>query len=113
MVVAQKRPLLLSIACVLGFAGIVISFPNIFSPFIKQLGIWYPAIFGSIISARFMALVGVWFLKKWGAILFVCVFIINEVMRLLVDDVSYIEIVFSAFISIVFLSYYKIMDRNL
>lgn len=113
MIVAQKRPVLISIACILGYVGILISFPNIFSPFIKQLGIGYPALFGTIISLRFIALVGVWHMKKWGAVLFALVFCSNEIMRVFINDVNYIELIFSALLSIVFLSYYKLMDRNL
>lgn len=74
---------------------------------------WYPALFGSIISLRFMSLVGVWFMKKWGVLLFVAVFILNEIMRTMIDDVSYVELPFSAILSIIFLSHYKLMDRNL
>lgn len=113
MATIQKRPALVSIACIIGYIGIIISFPNIFSPFIKQLGIGYPALLGSIISLRFIALVGVWFMKKWGAVLFVIIFILNEIIRTMIDDVSYIELPVSAILSIIFLSYYKLMDRNL
>ncbi|MEO8148949.1 MAG: hypothetical protein ABI723_14985 [Bacteroidia bacterium] len=113
MTKTQKRPTLLSIVCIIGYVGIAISFPNIFSPFIKQLGIGYPALLGSIISLRFISLVGVWFMKKWGVILFVIIFIVNEIVRTMIDDVSYIELPVSAILSIVFLCYYRLMDRNL
>ena len=83
------------------------------SPFVRNIGTWYPAIYGTIILAKFAACVGVWFMKKWGPITFLCAFILAEIIYTSLDQVSYVELIFYAAASIIFLSFYKRMDSNL
>ena len=109
----RKRPMILTVALVIGIIAVVVSFPNVFSPFIKRLGDWFPALFGSLISLRFIALVGVWHMKKWGVRLFLIVFIVYELINFLVDDLSYFEVSLSGILAVVFISFYNRMDDNL
>ena len=91
----QKRPFVLTIICILGFSWIVVSFPAVFSPSIKKLGDWYPALFGLIVAESFISFIGVWHQKRWGVTLFTTTFIVKEMVLLLIDDVSYVGIGFS------------------
>ncbi|MES2838475.1 MAG: hypothetical protein V4667_13185 [Bacteroidota bacterium] len=108
-----ERPLLVTIACVIAFVGYIVMFPSIFSPFVKKLGDWYPAIFGSLIAAHFIAVVGVWFMKKWGVFLFFVSILISQSIHLLADNWSGASLI----LPILFLGstifYYSKMDRNL
>ena len=108
-----KRPVLLTIALVIAYIAVIISFPNVFSPFIKRLGDWFPALFGSLISFRFISLVGIWFMKQWGVRLFLIVFVVYEFINFLIDDISYFELGLSAVLGIIFIAFYNRMDNNL
>lgn len=108
-----KRPGLISVVCILGFIWIVFSFPSVFSPSIKKMGDWYPALFGLIVASSFIAYIGVWHMKRWGVRLFIITFFIKESILILVNDVSYVGVVFSLFFLISMLSFYKRMDLNL
>jgi hypothetical protein len=108
-----KRPLLLSIVCILGFIWVLFSFVVVFSPSIKKLGDWYPALFGLIVASCFMSYIGLLNMKKWGAQLFVITFFIKEVILIIINDVSYVGIVFSVFFMVTMAIYYKRMDSNL
>jgi hypothetical protein len=110
---ALKRPRLISIICVLGFIWIVFSFPSVFSPSIKKMGDWYPALFGLIVASSFISYIGVWHMKRWGVQLFIITFFIKEVLLILLEDLSYVGIAFSLFFLISMLFFYRRMDFNL
>ena len=73
----MKRPLILSIICVIGFLWVVITFPGVFSPSIKKLGVFMPAIYGLIVAATFISFIGVWHLKRWGMELYAISFFVR------------------------------------
>ena len=109
----EKRPPLLTIICILGYTWIVFSFPSVFSPIIKKLGIWYPGLFGLMVAANFISFVGVWHMKKWGVQLFIFTFFIKQIVLVLTEDISYSGLAFSILFIAGFLFYYKRMDVNL
>ncbi|MEO5645580.1 MAG: hypothetical protein ABIQ40_02940 [Bacteroidia bacterium] len=111
-----KRPKIISILSVVGFifsAGQIIA---ISAPAIRDVGGWYPMLYGSIIALRFISLVGVWYMKKWGAELFAYVTITKIAVQVLVGDfglASGVDAFFSVVFAIVFLCFYKRMGRDL
>ena len=109
----RKRPILLSVVCILGYIWIVFSFPAVFSPSVKKLGDWYPALFGLIVAGTFISYIGVWHMKKWGVQLFALAFFVKESVLIMIDDVSVIGIVFSLFFISSMLPFYRRMDSNL
>jgi hypothetical protein len=113
MEVIKKRPRLITFVCILGFIWIVFSFPAVFSPSVKKQGDWYPALFGLIVAFSFIAYIGVWHLKRWGVNLFIITFFIKEILLVLINDLSYIGLVFSTLFISVMLFFYKNMDVNL
>lgn len=111
--IIRKRPVLLTVVCVLGFIWIVFSFPGVFSPSVKKMGDWFPALYGFFVAANFMSFIGLWHMKRWGVVLFVINFFAKEMVFILVDDVSYVGIVFSLFFIVSMMLHYKKMDINL
>ena len=109
----RKRPLLITIICIIGFIWIVFSLPAVFSPLVKKLGDWYPALFGLIVASSFIAYIGVWNMKRWGCSLFIITFFIKEILLVLINDINYVGIVVSVFIISVMVAFYKRMDMNL
>ena len=111
--VIKKRPALISTVCILGFIWIVFSLPAVFSPSIKKLGDWYPALFGLIVASSFISYIGVWNMKRWGCSLFIITFFIKEILLVIINDISFVGIVLSVFFISVMVAYYKRMDVNL
>lgn len=111
--IIRKRPKLLTFVCVLGFTWIVFSFPAVFSPSVKKLGDWYPALFGLIVAVSFISYIGVWHMKRWGVSLFIIAFFVKEIILILINDINYIGIVFSCLFIIIMVFFYKRMDVNL
>lgn len=111
--IIRKRPKLITFVCVLGFTWIVFSFPAVFSPSVKKLGDWYPALFGLIVAVSFISYIGVWHMKRWGVSLFIISFFVKEMILILINDINYIGIVFSSIFIIIMVFFYKRMDVNL
>lgn len=108
-----NRPKLITAVCVLGFIWIVFSFPAVFSPSIKKLGDWYPALFGIIVAFSFIAYIGLWHMKQWGVKLFLVTFFVKQTLLILINDISYTGLALSILFSITILFFYKKMDVNL
>ena len=111
-----QRPKLLSIICITGYLWMLVSFPAIFSPSVKKLGDFYPALFGIITACTFISFVGVWHMKKWGVQLFAITFFVKESLLVSIDDIgttAIAGIVVSVIFILVFLFQYKKMDGNL
>jgi hypothetical protein len=112
----RKRPKLISIFGVKWFvisAGQIIA---ISAPGIRDVAIWYPMVYGTLIALRFISVVGIWHLKKWGVELFVYSTLLKIIVQVLVGDftgASIADAVLFILGAIVFASYYKKMERNL
>ncbi len=109
----KKRPALLSFICILGYIWIVFSFPGVFSPSVKKLGDWYPALFGLLVAASFISFIGVWHMKRWGVELYVLTFFTKQIVFYLLDDMSFMGIFFSVVFISCFVPFYRRMDPNL
>ncbi len=108
-----KRPKILKIVCILGFFSIVFSFLAVFSPSVKRMGDWYPALFGLIVAASFISYIGVWHMKRWGVQLFIVTFFVKEILAVSVSDFSIAGILFSVLCIFPMLLFYNRMDLNL
>ncbi len=117
MKVVHIRPLLLTLICILGYVWVVFTIPSIFSPATKRLGEWYPALFGAVVAAQFISLIGVWHMKRWGVELFLVNFffktLLHAISGMISDGGVIFGIILSVFFSVFFLVHYRTMDRNL
>jgi len=104
---AIKRPVLITVVCILGFTWIVFSFPGVFAPSLKKLGDWYPALFGILVATSFISYIGLWHMKRWGVQLFLISFFVKETLLVLINDVSYAGLFLSVFFICSILPFYK------
>jgi hypothetical protein len=112
----MKRPLIITIICIIGFLWVVLTFPGVFSPSVKKLGVFMPAIYGLIVAATFISFIGVWHMKRWGTELYALSFfskILFFVLTKSFELTSVLGIVFSVWFIITYLVYYRRMDINL
>ena len=113
MEIARKRPVILTIVCVIGILWSLGNFIFVFSPSIKKINDWAPAIYGIIVAFQFIAFVGVWNMKRWGVLLCISVFFLKIIFSMFVDDLSYVGIVLSVVFVIFLLIFYRMMDEEL
>ena len=112
----MKRPFVITLICILGYLSVIFTFPQIFSPSVKKLGLYVPALFGIIVAAQFIACVGLWYFKRWGAELYLIAFFVKVTFHLLTDTAGF-GLVFSGVLNLVFLFFllrhYPRMSANL
>ncbi|MBI3500868.1 MAG: hypothetical protein HY063_03655 [Bacteroidetes bacterium] len=109
----RKRPVILTIICILGILWSLLNFIFVFSPFIRKISEMAPAIYGIIVAVQFISFIGTWHMKRWGVHLFIAAFFAKIIFSIMIDDVSYVGIVFSVAFTVFFLIFYKRMDEEL
>ena len=111
-----KRPTIISIICIFGFLSVLYTFPQVFSPGIKKLGLFVPALYGILVAGSFIACVGLWYLKRWGLQLYLMTFFAKVLFNLINEQTGvafYINTLISITFIIVLLRYYPKMKPNL
>lgn len=107
---------MLTIFCVISYLGMVISFPQVFSPAVKKLGVFMPAIYGMLVAMQFMATVGIWYFKQWGVQWYLFSFFAKIIFFMLTAQTGF-TFYFSTVISLAFiviqLRWYRKMNPNL
>ncbi len=112
----MKRPGIISAICIIGYLTVVFTFPQVFSPAIKKLGVFMPAIYGILVASNFIACVGIWFYKQWGVQLYIISFFAKTLFFVLLQQYSgsfYINSVLSVIFIFILLRYYPKMSQNL
>jgi uncharacterized membrane protein (DUF2068 family) len=100
----------------MGYLMVVFTFPQVFSPSIKKLGVFMPAIYGLIIAIHFIACVGLWFLKQWGVVLYIIAFFVRILFYMLLQDYTllfFANVGISIIFIIILLRFFNRMSPNL
>lgn len=117
MKVTLKRPVFLTILCIVGYVWVVLTIPSIFSPDTKRLGEWFPALFGAVVAFQFISMIGLWHMKRWGVEMFLFNFFFKTVLHLSAGMLDEGGVILGIIVSLVYvfplMSYYRQMDRNL
>lgn len=76
--VDRKRPVLISIICVLGFLAVIAGAILGLTESAREIGEWYPPFLwmGAIVHA--VAYIGLWRMKGWAPMLMVVMFLANQ-----------------------------------
>ena len=78
----SRRPIAITIICIIGLIGAVIALPMIFSQPSKDLGSFYQFYLGFSTCVGIVSMVGLWKMKKWAVWLYSGFVIINQVILL-------------------------------
>jgi hypothetical protein len=77
-----KRPISITVICVIGFIGALITVPLIFSPIAQQIGSWYPPFLGFSAVIGLVYMVGLWMMKKWAVYIYTGLVALNQIVLL-------------------------------
>lgn len=112
----MKRPRIISFICIIGFLMVVVTFPQMFSPGVKKLGILAPALYGILVALLFMACIGLWHYKQWGAALLLISLFTKLIFYILASQIEsgfYLHLILLVFVLPVFKAHYVKMNQNL
>jgi hypothetical protein len=112
----MKRPKIISVICLWGFISVLYTFPQVFSPVVKKLGILIPALYGIMVALYFIACVGLWYLKRWGVQLYLYAFFSKTLFNILNEQMGggfYFNLFASIVFIIVLIRYYPKLNPDL
>jgi len=112
----MKRHWTITMICIAGYLSVVFTFPQVFSPSVKKLGMFVPALYGILVSAHFIACVGLWHLKRWGAELYLLAFFGRTLFFILTEQTGfgfYLGLLISVIFSFLLLRHYPRLSANL
>jgi hypothetical protein len=80
--VKAGRPASITIICIIGLLGALITVPLVFTVITHQVYTWYPlyTVFSFII--RLACLIGLWMMKKWAAYTYTGFAVLNQIVLL-------------------------------
>ena len=116
MEAVRKRPVILTVICIVGILWSLINFIIVFSPFVRKISEWSPAIFGAIVAVQFISFIGIWHMKRWGVHLYIGAFFAKQIFTILINDFGIsatIGVVLSFIFLIFFFIYYRRMAEEL
>jgi hypothetical protein len=114
--VARKRPFILSVVIIFSMIGCFFALMASIMPAVKKQGEFYPALLGLLVALRFISLVAVWYMKRWGVHFFCYALLLRVLLYIIMGDISLfggLHIFFSLVYIGLFFGFYKRMDRNL
>lgn len=107
------RPKVITLVCILGFLLVLAGMPTVFSPDTRKLGDFYPALYGALISLRFISYIGLWHYKRWGVEMFLSTFAAQIIVDFLLASISVVSVIYHIAVFVLLLFHYRKMDRNL
>jgi hypothetical protein len=78
----KKRPIAITVICILGFIGAALAIPMIFSSASRSIGAWYPPYLALNTTIGLVCMIGLWKMKKWSIILYTAFAAVNQVVLL-------------------------------
>jgi hypothetical protein len=102
--VSHERPVIITIICVLGFLGAVITIPVIFSDLSKSVASWYPLYLAFAATVGLISMIGLWKMKKWAAYLYTAFVVMNQLLLYSFDVWSFLSFIIPATVVAIALS---------
>ncbi|WP_017730756.1 hypothetical protein [Nafulsella turpanensis] len=107
-----ERPLPITIICILGLIGAVVSLPGILSgsPQIKELGEWFHYHLAISTIFGFCCFLGLWSMKRWALYLYSGILLINQIILLIVGLWNPSSLILPLLVVIFGVAYFHKMD---
>ncbi len=77
-----QKPLVIMAICLIGFINATQLVFMVISPVSRQLGAFYPYYFALSALMSFISIVGLWYLKRWAALIYSIILISNQMVLL-------------------------------
>lgn len=73
-----EKPVIIRAICVIGIINAIQMLYLILSPMAKQAGAFYPFYFSASVLISLICIGGLWFLKRWAALIYSAMLICNQ-----------------------------------
>jgi hypothetical protein len=102
---AHKRPVAITIICIIGFIGAVLTVPLIFSQTASGIGPWYPPLLAVSAAIGLACMIGLWMMRKWAVYTYTAFAAINQVIMLATGIWNPIALIIPAIIIVIMFVY--------
>ena len=107
---SSKRPASITIICIIGFIGLLITIPMVFSDAAKSLGDWYPPYLAFSALVGLACMIGLWMMKRWSVIIYTIFTAINQVALFIMGFWNIFAIIIPAIVVLIGILKYKEME---
>ena len=76
------RPTIITVACVIGVVGAVLSVPIMFSDVARAIGAWYAPYMACSVIASMVCIIGLWKMRRWSVYLYAGIAVTNQLVTL-------------------------------
>jgi len=77
---ANTRPTAITVICILGFIGALMTIPLIFTDLARSIGAWYPGYLGVSVIVGLVCMLGFWQMRKWAVFAYTALVAVNQVI---------------------------------
>ena len=106
----KKRPTAITVLCILGIFGAVVSVPIIFSKLAGRIGGWYPPFLAISSINGIICMVGFWKMKKWAVYLYISFFIAAELIMMSMGVFKILSLLMPTIVIGILLNFINKMD---
>src|SRR5262249_10410554 len=105
----HKRPIAITIICIIGFIGAAVTVPLIFSETTRGIASWYPALLAVSAVIGLACTVGLWMMRKWAVYAYTAFAAVNQVILLTTGLWNPIALIIPAIVIVVMFIYLSTM----
>ncbi len=106
----KKRPVAITVICIIGFIGAALVIPMVFSDAAALIGNWYPPYLGLSGIIGFICMIGLWKMQKWAAYTYAGFVALNQVVLLVMGVWNIKALIIPAIVIGIALSHLDKMD---
>jgi hypothetical protein len=103
----KSRPLIITVACVVGFLGAIATVPVVFSTAAKQIGAWYPPYVAASGIVGLGTMIGMWKMKRWSVLAYTGFALLNQIVLLAMKVWNVYALLIPAIVIAIGFSQYK------
>jgi hypothetical protein len=79
---STSRPTAITVICILGFIGGLLTIPFIFTNIARNIGAWYPPYLAFSAVVGFVCMVGLWKMRRWAVFTYTGFVALNQIVML-------------------------------
>jgi hypothetical protein len=107
---ARKRPVAITVICVISFIGAAVAVPMIFSDTARSIAPWYPALRGFSAVIGLVCTIGLWMMRKWAVYTYTAFAAVNQVILLATGLWNPLALIIPAIVIVVMFIYVSKMQ---
>ena len=102
---APKRPIPITIICVISFIGALVAVPMIFSDVASAIGAWYPPLLAVSCVIGLVCTIGLWMMRKWAVYTYTAFAALNQVIMIVMGIWNPLALVIPGIVIVVMFIY--------